>query len=56
MLTGAGMLAFDGERDRRVGAGATITLSVDHSGPLVIDVEETLIRAAHDRRFDVPED
>ena len=56
VLAGPGMLAFDGERDRRVGAGATITLSVDHSGPLVIDVEQTLIRAAHGRRFDVPED
>jgi predicted polyphosphate/ATP-dependent NAD kinase len=56
VLTGPGMLAFDGERDRRVGPGATITMSVDHSGPLVIDVEATLIRAAHDRRFDVPED
>ncbi|MDP9464458.1 MAG: NAD(+)/NADH kinase, partial [Actinomycetota bacterium] len=56
VLTGPGMLAFDGERDRRVGPDATITLTIDQSGPLVIDVEQTLIRAAHDRRFDVPED
>jgi hypothetical protein len=56
VLRGPGMLAFDGERDRRVGRDATITVTVDHSGPLVIDVEQTLIRAAHDRRFDVPED
>lgn len=55
-VTGPGMLAFDGERDRRVGPDATITMTVDHSGPLVIDVEQTLIRAAHDRRFDVSED
>jgi predicted polyphosphate/ATP-dependent NAD kinase len=56
VMTGPGMLAFDGERDRRLGADATVTLTVDHSGPLVIDVEKTLIRAAHDQRFDVPED
>jgi predicted polyphosphate/ATP-dependent NAD kinase len=56
VLNGPGMLAFDGERDRRVGADATVTLTVDQNGPLVIDVEQTLIRAAHDRRFDVPED
>jgi predicted polyphosphate/ATP-dependent NAD kinase len=55
-LSGPGMLAFDGERDRRVGPDAIITLSVDRSGPLLIDVEQTLIRAAHDRRFDLPED
>jgi predicted polyphosphate/ATP-dependent NAD kinase len=56
VLSGPGMLAFDGERDRRVGPDAVITLSVDHSGPLLIDVERTLIRAAQDRRFDLPED
>jgi hypothetical protein len=56
VLAGPGMLAFDGERDRRVGPDATITVTVDHSGPLVIDVEQTLIRAARDHRFDVPED
>jgi predicted polyphosphate/ATP-dependent NAD kinase len=56
VLTGPGMLAFDGERDRRLGTNATVTLTVDHSGPLVIDVEQTLIRAAHQQRFDVPED
>jgi predicted polyphosphate/ATP-dependent NAD kinase len=55
-LNGPGMLAFDGERDRRVGPDAVITLTIDHSGPLVIDVEQTLIRAAHDRRFDLAED
>jgi predicted polyphosphate/ATP-dependent NAD kinase len=56
VLAGPGMLAFDGERDRRVGPEAIITMTIDHSGPLVIDVEKTLIRAARDRRFDVPED
>ena len=56
VVSGPGMLAFDGERDRRVGPDATITLSVDRSGPLVIDVEQTLIRAARDRRFDLPEE
>ncbi len=56
VLAGPGMLAFDGERDRRVGPDAIITMTIDHCGPLVIDVERTLIRAAHDRRFDVPED
>ncbi len=56
VMSGPGMLAFDGERDRRVGPDATITMTVDHGGPLVIDVEQTLIRAAHDRHFDLPED
>jgi hypothetical protein len=55
-ISGPGMLAFDGERDRRVGPDAIITLTVDHSGPLVIDVEKTLIHAAHAQRFDVRED
>ena len=55
-LHGPGMLAFDGERDRRLGRDASVTLTVDDDGPLVIDVERALIHAARDRRFDLPED
>ncbi len=55
LFNGPGMLAFDGERDRRVGRDATIMVTVEDSGPLVIDVERALISAARDRCFDVPE-
>jgi predicted polyphosphate/ATP-dependent NAD kinase len=55
-LRGPGMLAFDGERDRRLGADAIVTVSIDDGGPLVIDVEATLIRAANAHLFDTSED
>jgi predicted polyphosphate/ATP-dependent NAD kinase len=55
-LRGPGMLAFDGERDRRLSADAIVTISIDDSGPLVIDVEATLIRGAHAHLFDTSED
>jgi len=51
-LTGRTILAFDGERDRPVSPAGSVTCRVESSGPLLIDVENTLIRAARDRRFD----
>lgn len=56
VLHGPGMLAFDGERDRRIGVDAVVTATVDDSGPMVIDVERTMISAARDGRFEVAED
>ncbi len=51
-LCGGGVLAFDGERTLPVSPEATITLSIERSGPRMIDVETTLAIAARDRRFD----
>jgi predicted polyphosphate/ATP-dependent NAD kinase len=55
VLPGGGVLAFDGERDRRVPAGTTITVAVEATGPLLVDVDQTLVQAARERRFDLPE-
>jgi predicted polyphosphate/ATP-dependent NAD kinase len=49
---GPGVLAFDGERDRRIGANVTVTASVDTSGPYLIDVERTLHLAAAAHLFE----
>ena len=46
LFNGPGILAFDGERDRRVGRTPRSLLDREDSGPLVIDVERTLISAA----------
>jgi predicted polyphosphate/ATP-dependent NAD kinase len=51
-LTGKCVLAFDGERDVPVSERGRVTVSVDKSGPLLIDVDATLVIAARDRRFD----
>ncbi|WP_051062804.1 NAD(+)/NADH kinase [Ilumatobacter nonamiensis] len=53
VLTGRGVLAYDGERNTPVSAGATISVSVSRTGPHMIDVDEVLRLAALDRRFDV---
>lgn len=55
-LTGAGVLAFDGERDTPVSADATVTVSIERSGPRLIDVRTTLAIAARDNRFDTRKD
>jgi predicted polyphosphate/ATP-dependent NAD kinase len=52
-LPGAGILAFDGERTTPVSADSTITVSIETSGPRLLDVDTTLAMAAGDRRFDV---
>jgi predicted polyphosphate/ATP-dependent NAD kinase len=52
-VPGGGVLAYDGERTTPVSTEATITVSIETSGPWVIDVETTLIRAARSQLFDV---
>lgn len=51
-LPGVGVLAFDGERDRRVGEDARLTVWIDLDGPMMIDVEATLHLAAQRHLFD----
>jgi len=51
-ISGRGVLAFDGERDRRLTDGARVTATVEMAGPLVIDVEKTLLAAADEDLFD----
>jgi hypothetical protein len=53
-LVGPGVLAYDGERDRVLPAGATATVTVWRSGPLVLDVDRVLHCAAAHRLFDLP--
>lgn len=52
-VPGGGVLAYDGERTTPVGAQATITVSIEPSGPRIIDVEAALIAAARSQLFDV---
>jgi len=51
-LPGVGVLAFDGERDRRMGEDARLTVWIDPEGPVMIDVEATLHLAAQRHLFD----
>ena len=53
---GPGVLAFDGERDRRLSADQRAIVTVDACGPRLIDVAAVLAAAARDRLFDVPPD
>jgi ATP-NAD kinase N-terminal domain len=53
-MHGPGVLAFDGERDVPVGADATVTATIERTGPRLIDVSTTLMLAAHDELFDAP--
>jgi hypothetical protein len=53
-LPGGGVLAYDGERNTPVSADATITVSIERSGPRLIDVDMTLAFAAHNQLFDHP--
>jgi predicted polyphosphate/ATP-dependent NAD kinase len=53
-LPSGGVLAYDGERNTPVSSDATITASIEQSGPHMIDVEATLLAAARDHRFDSP--
>ena len=52
-LPGGGVLAYDGERTTPVGADTTITVSIQPSGPHIIDVEAVLVAAARRQLFDV---
>jgi len=52
-VPGGGVLAYDGERTTPVGVDATITVSIEPSGPRIIDVEAALVAAARSQLFDV---
>lgn len=52
-VRGGGVLAYDGERTTPVSADATITVSIEASGPHMIDVETVLVAAARLQLFDV---
>lgn len=54
-LDGPGVLAFDGERDRVLGRGATATVTARRDGPLLIEVSDMLVCAAQCGLFDAPE-
>lgn len=45
-VEGPGVLAFDGDRERMLAPGQVATLTVVRSGPRVVDVNGTLVRAA----------
>jgi predicted polyphosphate/ATP-dependent NAD kinase len=53
-VAGPGMLAFDGERERRLTAGQRVVLTVSRDGPRVIDVRATLDEAARRGLFRHP--
>lgn len=55
VLHGPGVLAFDGERDVPVGADATVTATIERTGPRLIDVPAALVLAAHNELFDAPD-
>jgi predicted polyphosphate/ATP-dependent NAD kinase len=52
-LSGGGVLAYDGERTTPVAHDAVITVSIEESGPRLIDVEAALVVAAQSELFDV---
>jgi hypothetical protein len=47
-VAGAGVLAFDGERERVLSPGQRAILRVSRDGPWVIDVPRVLARAARE--------
>lgn len=52
VLPGGGILAFDGERTTPTSAEATVTVSVEPSGPHVIDVAAAMVIGARQQIFD----
>ena len=54
VVTGRTILAFDGERDRTVSDEGRVTIRIESSGPLLVDVDRTLLLAAERRLFDTP--
>jgi len=50
-VTGPGLLAFDGERQRRLAPGQRARLRVERRGPRVIDVDRALRRASEAGAF-----
>ncbi len=55
-ITGPGVLAFDGERDRTLAAGRKAWMWVESSGPQVVDVWQTLELAAERGLFSMADD
>jgi hypothetical protein len=53
-LPSGGVLAYDGERTTPVSPDAMISVSIERSGPRMIDVDRTLALAAQLRCFDSP--
>ena len=51
IVEGPGVLAFDGERERSLKPGQKAYLSIDRSGPWVVDVEKTMHLAAENGCF-----
>ncbi len=51
VVEGPGVLAFDGERERRLLPGQKATLSVSRTGPKIVDVEKTLHTAANNGAY-----
>jgi predicted polyphosphate/ATP-dependent NAD kinase len=52
-LAGGGILAYDGERTTPVPHDAVVSVTIERSGPYVIDVAEAIGAAALDRAFDL---
>ena len=52
-VPGGGVLAYDGERTMPISADATINVSIEASGPRIIDVEAVHVAAARSQLFDV---
>lgn len=55
-VSGPGVLAFDGERERELAPGQAAALSIDRSGPWVVDVAETLQLGARSGAFRLTND
>ena len=51
VLRGPGVLSFDGERDRLLGDGESVSVRLRADGPHVIDVDATIARAAASGHF-----
>lgn len=54
VVTGRTILAFDGERDRTVSENGRVTIRIESTGPLLVDVDRALVLAAERRLFDSP--
>lgn len=53
-IAGPGVIALDGERERRLRAGQSALLSVDRDGPYLIDIDRVLRLAACRGAFRLP--
>jgi hypothetical protein len=51
VVSGPLLLAFDGERKRRLVAGEEVVLAVRRDGPRVVDVAAVMSRAAADGAY-----